>query len=25
MENAKFRYPIQTPINKEEYYYRTIF
>jgi asparagine synthase (glutamine-hydrolysing) len=23
--NAKFRYPIQTPINKEEYYYRTIF
>ncbi|SDS09738.1 asparagine synthase (glutamine-hydrolysing) [Formosa sp. Hel1_31_208] len=25
MANAKFRYPIQTPINKEEYYYRTIF
>ena len=25
MVNAKFRYPIQTPINKEEYYYRTIF
>ncbi|WP_418604295.1 asparagine synthase B [Hwangdonia sp.] len=25
MENAKYRYPIQTPINKEEYYYRTIF
>jgi len=25
MTNAKFRYPIQTPINKEEYYYRTIF
>ena len=25
MENAAFRYPIQTPINKEEYYYRTIF
>lgn len=25
MASAKFRYPIQTPINKEEYYYRTIF
>ena len=25
MENAAFRYPIQTPINKEEYYYRSIF
>ncbi|MFT5848798.1 asparagine synthase B [Psychroserpens sp.] len=25
MANAQFRYPIQTPINKEEYYYRTIF
>jgi asparagine synthase (glutamine-hydrolysing) len=25
MVNAKFRYPIQTPINKEEYYYRSIF
>ncbi|WP_298897544.1 asparagine synthase B [uncultured Psychroserpens sp.] len=25
MNNAKFRYPIQTPINKEEYYYRSIF
>jgi asparagine synthase (glutamine-hydrolysing) len=25
MANAKFRYPIQTPINKEEYYYRSIF
>ncbi|WP_460218335.1 asparagine synthase B [Psychroserpens sp. MEBiC05023] len=25
MTNAKFRYPIQTPINKEEYYYRSIF
>ena len=25
MTSAKFRYPIQTPINKEEYYYRTIF
>ncbi|WP_400080758.1 asparagine synthase B [Winogradskyella sp. R77965] len=23
--NAKFRYPINTPLNKEEYYYRTIF
>ena len=25
MQNAHFRYPIQTPQNKEEYYYRTIF
>ena len=25
LENAHFRYPIQTPQNKEEYYYRTIF
>ena len=25
MTNAHFRYPIQTPQNKEEYYYRTIF
>ena len=25
MANAHFRYPIQTPQNKEEYYYRTIF
>ncbi len=25
MASAKFRYPIQTPINKEEYYYRSIF
>lgn len=25
MVNAHFRYPIQTPQNKEEYYYRTIF
>ena len=25
MASAKFRYPIQTPINKEEYYYRAIF
>jgi asparagine synthase (glutamine-hydrolysing) len=25
MAGAKFRYPIQTPINKEEYYYRSIF
>ncbi|ALU75539.1 asparagine synthetase B [Tenacibaculum dicentrarchi] len=23
--NAKFRFPIQTPTNKEEFYYRTIF
>ncbi len=25
MENAHHRFPIQTPSNKEEYYYRTIF
>ena len=25
MENASFRFPIQTPQNKEEYYYRSIF
>ncbi|MCY4560978.1 MAG: asparagine synthase B [Flavobacteriaceae bacterium] len=25
MENASFRFPIQTPRNKEEYYYRSIF
>ncbi len=25
MENAKFRFPIQTPQNKEEFYYRSIF
>ncbi|WP_428225041.1 asparagine synthase B [Flavobacterium sp.] len=25
LENAKYRFPIQTPMNKEEYYYRTIF
>jgi asparagine synthase (glutamine-hydrolysing) len=25
MENAHFRFPIQTPINKEEFYYRSIF
>ena len=25
LANAHFRYPIQTPQNKEEYYYRTIF
>ncbi|WP_276390399.1 asparagine synthase B [Eudoraea chungangensis] len=25
LENAKFRYPIQTPTTKEEFYYRTIF
>jgi asparagine synthase (glutamine-hydrolysing) len=25
MENAAFRFPINTPLNKEEYYYRTIF
>ena len=25
LANANFRYPIQTPQNKEEYYYRTIF
>ncbi|MDB0614698.1 asparagine synthase B [Tenacibaculum dicentrarchi] len=25
LANAKFRFPIQTPTNKEEFYYRTIF
>ena len=25
MENAHFRFPLQTPQNKEEFYYRTIF
>lgn len=25
IENAHYRFPIQTPQNKEEYYYRTIF
>ena len=25
MENAKYRFPIQTPQNKEEFYYRSIF
>jgi len=25
MKNAKFRFPINTPISKEEYHYRTIF
>ncbi|MCK5906047.1 MAG: asparagine synthase B, partial [Flavobacteriales bacterium] len=25
MDNAKFRYPINTPMSKEEYFYRTIF
>lgn len=25
LENAKYRFPIQTPTTKEEYYYRTIF
>lgn len=25
MENAKFRFPVNTPMNKEEYMYRTIF
>lgn len=25
MENAKYRFPIQTPQNKEEFYYRAIF
>lgn len=25
MQNAHFRFPVQTPLNKEEYYYRTIF
>src|SRR5690554_7922392 len=25
MENAKFRFPVNTPMNKEEYMYRTIY
>ncbi|MGB1042901.1 MAG: asparagine synthase B [Tenacibaculum sp.] len=25
LANAKFRFPINTPLNKEEFYYRTIF
>jgi len=25
IENAAFRFPINTPLNKEEYYYRSIF
>jgi asparagine synthase (glutamine-hydrolysing) len=25
LANAKFRFPIQTPTNKEEFYYRSIF
>jgi asparagine synthase (glutamine-hydrolysing) len=25
LENAKYRFPLNTPRNKEEYYYRTIF
>ena len=25
MKNAHFRFPIQTPLNKEEFYYRSIF
>ncbi|XLS30145.1 asparagine synthase B [Flavobacteriaceae bacterium M23B6Z8] len=25
LENARFRFPIQTPTSKEEYYYRSIF
>ncbi|MFD1614776.1 asparagine synthase B [Gelatiniphilus marinus] len=25
LQNASFRFPINTPLNKEEYYYRTIF
>ncbi|GAA0873470.1 asparagine synthase B [Gangjinia marincola] len=25
MENAQYRFPLQTPQNKEEYYYRSIF
>ncbi len=25
IENAAYRFPINTPLNKEEYYYRTIF
>ncbi|HEA29580.1 MAG TPA: asparagine synthase B, partial [Leeuwenhoekiella sp.] len=25
LENARFKFPIQTPQNKEEFYYRSIF
>lgn len=25
MENAQYRFPVQTPQNKEEFYYRSIF
>ena len=25
MKNAHFRFPVQTPLNKEEFYYRSIF
>ena len=25
MKNAKHRFPVNTPMNKEEYFYRTIF
>ncbi len=25
MKNAHFRFPVQTPLNKEEFYYRTLF
>ena len=25
LANAKFKYPLQTPLSKEEYYYRSIF
>jgi asparagine synthase (glutamine-hydrolysing) len=25
LANAKFRYPIQTPTTKEEFYYRSVF
>ena len=25
MKNANFRFPVQTPLNKEEFYYRSIF
>ncbi|MGC9352477.1 MAG: hypothetical protein ACP5D9_01495, partial [Mariniphaga sp.] len=25
MENAKFRFPVNTPMNKEEYMYRAIY
>jgi asparagine synthase (glutamine-hydrolysing) len=25
MENARFKFPVNTPISKEEYYYRRIF